>query len=370
MAARRFVADKIKHVLGLIFRGMTKGWIPFSKLFLVSDSPNWSISHDMKELANIASQIGVATSISSLWQYASSQSVFFGSHFDLLLRGGLPKGNHHLGTAYFHGRPGTGVREFDEAFAELCKSHERVDRIQVSCKGMKEVVLSSGIAAEKVFLIPIGINIGYFRMQTPWTRSLARKKYSIPESAFVVGSFQKDGVGWDEGLEPKLIKGPDIFLKAIGVLKRSIPTLFVFLSGPARGYVKRGLEEMGVPYGHSYEAAYSGLGNMYQALDLYIVASREEGGPKSILESMASGVPLVTTRVGQAVDLVRHEDNGWIVDVEDYEGLASWGEQVVSRSGHLGNILASARKMAEANAYSTQLPLWREFMKGFVEPTL
>jgi len=46
---------------------------------------------------------------------------------------------------------------------------------------------------------------------------------------------------------------------------------------------------------------------MLQALDLYIVASREEGEPKAILESMASGVPLVTTEVGQAMDFVEHE---------------------------------------------------------------
>ena len=36
---------------------------------------------------------------------------------------------------------------------------------------------------------------------------------------------------------------------------------------------------------------------------------------------MAVGVPLVTTRVGQAADLVRHGENGWMVDAEDVDGL-------------------------------------------------
>ena len=40
----------------------------------------------------------------------------------------------------------------------------------------------------------------------------ARTRLGLPGSAFVVGSFQKDGVGWGEGLEPKLIKGPDVLL--------------------------------------------------------------------------------------------------------------------------------------------------------------
>ena len=39
---------------------------------------------------------------------------------------------------------------------------------------------------------------------------------------------------------------------------------------------------------------------------------------------MATRVPLVTTRVGQAADLVRHGENGWMVEPEDVDGLVEW----------------------------------------------
>lgn len=133
---------------------------------------------------------------------------------------------------------------------------------------MRDIVLSSGIAPEKVFLIPIGINLSYFRMQTPESRKKTRLKYGIPESAVVIGSFQKDGVGWDEGLEPKLIKGPDVFLKTIEILKPRIPELFVLLSGPARGFVKQGLERLGVPYCHCFLERYPEIGQLFQAWDI------------------------------------------------------------------------------------------------------
>ena len=45
------------------------------------------------------------------------------------------------------------------------------------------------------------------------------------------------GVGWGDGLEPKLIKGPDVLLQTVALLRQRIPELFVLLSGPARGYV-------------------------------------------------------------------------------------------------------------------------------------
>src|SRR4030042_5423029 len=117
---------------------------------------------------------------------------------------------------------------------------------------MRDLVLASGIAPEKVFLIPIAINLSFFPVQTEESRRQARAQLGLPESAVVIGSFQKDGNGWGEGLEPKLIKGPDVFLKTISILKESISELFILLSGPARGYVKKGLEELKVPYKHVY----------------------------------------------------------------------------------------------------------------------
>jgi glycosyltransferase involved in cell wall biosynthesis len=342
-------------------------WSPYSRLFLVSASAPWVISWEMRELAAVVQQLGVRIVASRWLRYAQHQAVFYGSHFDLLGKK-WPTQPHRLGMAYFHGRPGTaGMPEFDTIYQRLCQVHHQIERIQVSHSEMREVILSSGIAPEKVFLITIGINLAHFNMQTSQTRQKARRRYGLPESAVIVGSFQKDGNGWGEGLEPKLIKGPDVFLKSIEFLKSRTPELFVLLSGPARGYVKAGLERLGVPYQHYFLSDYPEVGRLFQALDVYIVPSRQEGGPKAVLESMASGVPLVTTRVGQATDLVQHGQNGWLVDVGDAEGLAHWAEYVITHQSELDSIRRHGRQTAEANSYETQIPLWREFMQGFVQ---
>ena len=347
-------------------RWITNRWQPYSRLFLVSDSPFWVISWEMRELAIIARDIGIRVASTHWLSATQNQSVFFGSHF-MLLGNTWVDHPHRVGMAYFHGRPGTGVPEFDRAYDNLCQHHEQIDRIQVSHSEMHNVVLNSGIAPEKVFLIPIGVNLSFFRAQTPESRRRARARYGIPESAVVVGSFQKDGVGWGEGYQPKLTKGPDVFLKTIEILKPRVPELFVLLSGPARGYVKADLEQLGVPYRYCFLEHYPEVGHLYQALDVYVVASRQEGGPRAVLESMASGVPLVTTRVGQAMDMVRHDENGWMVEVDDAEGLAHWGEYVISHRSSLSDVLRNGRQTAEANSYEAQIPLWKHFMRGFVE---
>src|SRR5438477_12249270 len=95
------------------------------------------------------------------------------------------------------------------------------------------------------------------------------------------------------------------------------PRFPLLLSGPARGYVRSGLERHGIPYVHVRPETYAGVARLYAALDAYVVPARQEGGPKSVLESMASGVPVVSTRAGQAPELIEDGVNGRLVDVED-----------------------------------------------------
>ena len=155
-----------------------------------------------------------------------------------------------------------------------------------------------------------------------------RKQLGIPDNAVCIGSFQKDGEGWDEGMDPKWVKGPDVFLDVIDRLRRDYE-LCVLLTGPARGYVKAGLDRMGVPYRHVWLKDYRDVAKHYWALDLYVIASRDEGGPMAVLESMASGVPLVSTKVGMGIDLVCHGNNGLLSEIEDAAGLAANASKLI-----------------------------------------
>jgi glycosyltransferase involved in cell wall biosynthesis len=356
----------IRSVIKSLATKTVANWPTHTRLIPLADSSKWVINEEMREVSRVARSLGIRVKSSKWLGCSSQQCVFYGSHF-FLLGDSWREYDHRIATAYFHGRPGSGNKEFDVVYKRLCDEHPRISRIQVSHSRMKEIVLASGIDKEKVFLIPIGINLDYFRPVAGDVRMKIRRDLGVPESAFVVGSFQKDGAGWGEGTEPKLIKGPDILLGVIDVLKTRVPELFVLLSGPARGFVKSGLERMKVPFRHVYVESYPDAVQLYHALDVYIVSSREEGGPKAVLESMASGVPLVTTRVGQAADLVRHGENAWMVEVEDVEGLAHWTEWIISHRKGIDAVLASARKTAEANSYDAQHPLWRKFFDGFVE---
>jgi glycosyltransferase involved in cell wall biosynthesis len=327
----------------------------------VPENANWVIDHEVGQLARLASRLGVRLADVRLLSASRGQAVFFGSQFTLLCSPwrSLP---HAVGTAYFHGRPGTpGTPEFDEAYEALRVHHDELARVQVTHGEMHDLVVSAGVDASRVFRIPIGVSVDVFTPSTPASRAAARRVLGLPEHGFVVGSFQKDGVGWGEGHEPKAIKGPDVLLEALRILAGHVPELQVLLSGPARGFVKAGLDELGIPYVHRVVDRYEEMAGLYAALDAYVVPSRQEGGPKAVLEAMAAGVPVVSTRVGQAAELIRDRENGLLVDVEDAEALAL-GLARPDLSGLVEAGLATARE----NSYDAQLPLWRAFFDGFV----
>jgi len=344
----------------------TRPWLEYHRLFLVEDRSSWSIHWDMLELSAAAKRLGIKTAAPFWKSFSKNQAVFFGSQFYLLADDWVSS-PHRIATAYFHGKPGTGHEEFDQLYQQLSKHHTKIARLQVSHSEMETILLETGIAPEKVHRIPIGIDVDLFPQQTPQSKKESRLSLGIPEDAFVVGSFQKDGEGWGDGDQPKLIKGPDVFVKTLDKLKDSIPKLHVLISGPARGYLKTELGKRNIPFTHHSFKHYPDISKLYQALDVYLVASRQEGGPKAVLESMSSGVPLVTTRVGQAMDMVVDGQNGYMTAVEDTEGLADRLLTVFRRSENLHPLLSEARKCAEANHYPRLDPLWTFFMQGFVE---
>ena len=86
-------------------------------------------------------------------------------------------------------------------------------------------------------------------------------------------------------------------MKSVEIISKEVP-IVVLLTGPARGYVKKELSKRKIKFIHIFAKSYNEVASFYNALDLYIVSSREEGGPKAIVESMASGVPIISTNVG------------------------------------------------------------------------
>jgi glycosyltransferase involved in cell wall biosynthesis len=86
-----------------------------------------------------------------------------------------------------------------------------------------------------------------------------------------------------------------------------------------------------------------------------------------VLESLAAGVPLVSTRVGQAPELLADGENGLLADVDDVDALSDAVGRIHGDSALAGRFRKAGRLTAEANADQRLDGRWAALLEGFVQ---
>lgn len=295
---------------------------------------------------------------------AHRQIVHYGSQYMWMAWGRHLSRSNHFVTSFFHGKPEDGpdvARHIDLFLASV----PRLDRIVASNSLLKGRLVSWGVPTEKIVQIPIGVDTTLFSPPNTAARQAARTRFGIPEGRLCIGSFQKDGVGWGDGMEPKFIKGPDLFVEAVTNLARDLP-VYVLLTGPARGYVKARLDAAGIPFTHDYVQEYADLRHAYHALDLYLVTSREEGGPMALMESMASHVPVISTPVGMAPDLITDGVTGWLADI-DSAAIATRAREALATSDMSENLQAAYDAVLRCDWQAVADAHWKHVYQPLLE---
>ena len=289
----------------------------------VIESGDWSTKWDGKYITeSLNNQKLLKARTTTTHKGIHNQIIHFGSR-NLFLPDAWSKvdSSNKIVFTWFHGTEEDKNPENLAMIKALPEASKKADVVHTSCSISEANIIRWGVPPDKIAVVPLGIDLGIFKPVSEGQKQRIREELGLPQDKIIIGSFQKDGVGWGDGLEPKWVKGPDIFVKVIDNLSRQ-HDIFVLLTGPARGYVKRELDKIGVPHRHSFLKDYGEIPKYYNALDLYLVTSRAEGGPKAVLESMATGVPMVSTRVGMAVDVIKDGYNGLLAEIDDAETLA------------------------------------------------
>lgn len=312
-AGRDIVANAAKSRLGR----------QLSMVTYVIEAADWSVKWDGKYITQHLPDIRARTSLVP-WG-VRNQIIHFGSinpfaHKSREQIQSLAESNA-LTVTWYHFEPN------DPRVRFVSDVQTDVEYVHTSCSITEQQLMDIGIPESKIVRIPIGVDTQQFRPYDEGRKAALRRSFGIPEDAFIVGSFQKDGEGWGKGMTPKEVKGPDVLVDVLGRVSEQ-HDIHVFLTGPARGYVKRELDSRGVSYTHHMVDSYPEMADCYNVLDAYLVSSRAEGGPKAVVETMATRVPLVSTDVGMVPDIVDDEVTGLVAPIDDAATLADQIERL------------------------------------------
>ena len=170
-----------------------------------------------------------------------------------------------------------------------------------------------GIPRGAIRVIPNGIDASPFRPEG--ARRRIRREFGIPEDAPVAGILAV--------LRPE--KDHRTFLTAARLALDELPDarFLVVGDGPLAGHVRREVDALDLGDHVVLAGRRADIPDVLAAFDVSVLSSTDvETFPLAFLEAMATGLPLIGTRVGGLPEMIAEERNGLLVEPADPQGLA------------------------------------------------
>ena len=177
----------------------------------------------------------------------------------------------------------------------------------------EHLVQQERLPPQKVHVIPNGVDVDRF---CPGPGDVAlRRGLGLPESGPIVGIVARLG---EE-------KNHDMFLKVAARVRRSVPGVrFVSIGdGPRRGALESMTVELGLEDCVHFLGVREDIPQLLRLLDVFVLTSHVEANPVSVLEALASGKPVVATRVGSVPETVIDGHTGHLVEPGDTNAMAN-----------------------------------------------
>lgn len=178
------------------------------------------------------------------------------------------------------------------------------------------LVESYGIPAERVSLIYQGTDVERYRAD-PLRRAESLERYPLPEdTSFVVGN-----VG---SFEER--KGQSLLLDALAQARKVVPGIHLMLvgDGPDEAMLQERVQELGLGAAVSFFPFTREPEVVFERIDTLVLSSlRKEGLPNVLLEALAMGVPVISTRLAGTPEAVSEGETGYLVEPGDEAGLAA-----------------------------------------------
>jgi glycosyltransferase involved in cell wall biosynthesis len=209
------------------------------------------------------------------------------------------------------------------------------DRILTLSTHLREELVDLRVTSrDHVTVVPLGLELGRFANQERHSGNL-RKELGIAAEDRLIGAV---------GRLVK-IKNIELFLKAAAEVHLNDHRIHFVLIGD--GEERRSLESCAQSLGLDHVVHFTGwrrdLPQIYAGLDAVVISSDNEGTPVSLIEAMASGCPVVATRVGGVPDLLQNGDLGQLVPPRDPAALAQAIAKVI-RNGREISVMAQRAK--------------------------
>jgi sugar transferase (PEP-CTERM/EpsH1 system associated) len=220
-----------------------------------------------------------------------------------------------------HGEHGWDVHDLDGLSVKeqvLRRLHAPlVERYVTVSRSLRDYLVERvGIRPERITTICNGVDTGKF-MPAPRKPADVLPAQLAGEGLVSIGTVGR--------LQP--VKDQRLLLRAFGELVRQSPALattarlLVVGNGPLRDTLTQLAQSLGIAHLTAFTGDRTDVAQLLQCMDVFVLPSLAEGISNTLLEAMATGLPVVATRVGGNVELVRDGENGALFESGDVASL-------------------------------------------------
>ena len=127
-------------------------------------------------------------------------------------------------------------------------------------------------------------------------------------------------------------KNQIMLLEAFASIHEKFPeyVLTIYGEGPHRETLEEKIRQLGLEDAVLLPGSVKDVHDRIADADLFVMSSNYEGMPNALIEAMCLGLPVISTAVSGATDLIRHGENGLLVPCGDTAALADAMTQLLS----------------------------------------
>ncbi|MBU4015834.1 glycosyltransferase family 4 protein [Patescibacteria group bacterium] len=241
----------------------------------------------------------------------------------------------------------------------LIRTLKKVDCFVATSKEIKKGLLNDGYIQDRIIGIPNFVDQGVFHPSDKELRDQAHKDFGFSGETIVT-------------FTGRLVKGKGIgvLLAAWGkvVVDFKNVCLLILGEGPFESRLKEQCQGLGIEKNVKFLGLVNNVRKYLAMSDIFVFPSFQEGFPNSVLEAMACGLPVIATRIGGIVDVIKDEENGLLVEPGNANQLADALKRLICDAEYasaLGrNALKTIRKNYDINVIANEyIDLYTGLMK-------
>ncbi len=237
--------------------------------------------------------------------------------------------------------------------------YSRLSGIVVLTENMRGELLENTISnPDNVKVIPYGIEWNKYRSDN-FNKKEVRQLFSLPEDKFIIGNIAR------------IHKAQDQISILYAFHSANLPnSVLAYCTGeelPEQNYhlqLIQEVEKLNLLSRVIFLPCTDKMPELMNSFDMYMLASRSESFSLALIEALASGLPVIAVRSGGIPEIIKHNENGFLVERSDIDTSIKYLKEIYNNPTIADKFRASNQKIVrEKFDYNKQTGAFFDFVQ-------